>query len=153
MSGEARGLRNDHFSGLVLLALALFVAWQNREYPLGTLSEPGPGYLPLGLAVFIGVTGLLIAVTGGRSGLFSDTRWPELKRALLVLVACGFGAYAIEHLGYRLTVFSLLVFFLGVVERKSPWAVAAVALGFSLISYFIFATWLRVPLPTGPGGI
>jgi putative tricarboxylic transport membrane protein len=147
------GLRSDQISGLLLLALALFVGWENRAYPLGTLSEPGPGYLPLGLAVFIGITGLLVAVTGGRSTLFSDTHWPELRRAILVLVACGVGAFALDELGYRLTVFALLVFFLGVVERKSPWAVAAVSLGFSLISYFVFATWLRVPLPIGPGGI
>lgn len=146
-------LRNDHVSGLFLLALALFVGWHNREYPLGTLSEPGPGYLPLGLAIFIGITGLLVALSARKSALFSDTRWPELKRAILIVVACGFGAYALEHLGYRLTIFALLVFFLGVVERKSPWAVAAVALGFPLFSYFIFATWLRVPLPMGPGGI
>jgi putative tricarboxylic transport membrane protein len=146
-------LRSDQVSGLLLLLLALFVGWSNRDYPLGTLSEPGPGYLPLGLALFIGVTGLLIAVAGGRSALFSAIRWPELSRTIVILVGCGFAAAALEPLGYRLTILALLVFFLGVVERKSPWIVASVSLGFSLLSYFIFATWLRVPLPVGPGGI
>ena len=28
-----RGLRSDQFSGLMLLALALYVGWQNRVYP------------------------------------------------------------------------------------------------------------------------
>ncbi len=148
-----RGLRNDQISGLLLLLLALFVAWQNRAYPVGTLHEPGPGYLPLALAIFIGLTGLLIAVAGGRSLRFAETRWPELTRAIVILAACGFGALALERLGYRLTVFALLVFFLGVVERKKPWVVAAVAIGFAVISYLVFATWLRVPLPRGPWGI
>ena len=147
------GLRNDQLSGLVLLALALYVAWENRAYPLGTLVEPGPGYLPLILAIFLGVTGLVIAVAGGGSTPFSETRWPELKRAVVILVACGFAAIALERLGYRLTMAALLVFFLGVVERKRPAVVAAVAAGFSAISYLVFATWLRVPLPVGPGGI
>src|SRR5262245_30363707 len=146
-------LRNDQISGLVLLLLALFVAWQNRAYPVGTLSEPGPGYLPLALAIFIGATGLLIALSGGKSAPFSGLRWPELRRAALILIACGFGAVALERLGYRLAMLALLVFFLGVVERKKPFVVAAVAIGFSLLSYFVFATWLRVPLPLGPGGI
>lgn len=147
------GLRTDQISGLALLALALFVAWENRVYPLGTLVEPGPGYLPLGLAVFLGVTGLAIALGGRGSPRFAETRWPELTRAIVILVACGFAAIALERLGYRLTMAALLVFFLGVVERKKPVVVAAVAIGFSLISYLVFATWLRVPLPLGPGGI
>jgi hypothetical protein len=80
-------------------------------------------------------------------------RWPELTRAIVILVTCGFGALALEHLGYRLTVCALLVFFLGVVERKKAWVVASVAIGFSVISYLVFATWLRVPLPRGPWGV
>ena len=66
--GKPGGLRSDQFSGLMLIALALFVAWANREYPLGTLSEPGPGYLPLALAIFLGAMGLLIALVILRSG-------------------------------------------------------------------------------------
>ena len=153
MSEEPRGgLRNDQISGVVLLLLALFVAWQNRAYPVGTLSEPGPGYLPLALAAFLGAAGLLIAVLGGRSQPFSGAHWPELMRAIIILVACGFGAIALEPLGYRLTMLALLVFFVGVVERKRPWVAATVALGFSLVSYLVFATWLRVPLPLSPWG-
>ena len=151
-AGEAR-LRNDQVSGLALLAIALFVAWENRDYPLGTLVEPGPGYLPLILAVFLGVTGLAIAMAGRGSARFAETSWPELRRAVVILVACGFAAIALERLGYRLTMAALLVFFLGVVERKRPAVVAAVAVGFSAISYLVFATWLKVPLPLGPGGI
>jgi len=49
------GLRSDQLSGLMLLALALYVGWENRAYPIGTLQEPGPGYMPLLLAVFLGV--------------------------------------------------------------------------------------------------
>jgi len=151
---EARGgLRNDQVSGAVLVVLALVVAWQSRAYPLGTYNEPGPGFLPLILASFLGLTGLAVALAGGASARFAATRWPELGRALLVLGACAFGAGALEPLGYRLTMAALLVFFLGVVERKRPVAVIAVAFAFPWLSYLVFATWLRVPLPLGPGGI
>jgi hypothetical protein len=149
---ERGGLRNDQISGVLLLALALFIAWQNRAYPVGSLHEPGPGYMPLALAIFLGAMGLLIAVFGGRSAVFSRTRWPELGRAAVVLAACAAGAAALEHLGYRLTMLALLIFFLGVVERKNWFATVAVAIGFSLISYSVFATWLRVPLPRGIWG-
>ena len=138
--------------GLVLLTLALFVAWENRAYPLAH-SSPGPGLSAARSRDLSGATGLIIAVAGGGSARFADTHWLEFKRAVVILVACGFAAIALERLGYRLTMAALLVFFLGVVERKKPFVVAAVAIGFSLISYLVFATWLRVPLPLGPGGI
>jgi putative tricarboxylic transport membrane protein len=146
------GLRTDQFSGLMLLALALYTAWENRAYPVGTLAEPGPGYLPLLLAIFLGVMGLLIALWGVRSAPLAAMKWTEATRAVVILIACGVATLALERIGYRLTMIALLIFFLGVVERKHWFAVAAVAIGFSLISYAVFATWLRVPLPLGPWG-
>ena len=151
-TGKLRGLRSDQFSGLMLLALALYVAWANREYPVGSLQEPGPGYMPLLLAIFLGAMGLLIAAGGRSSSLLSAVRWTEATRAVVILIACGIGAYALERIGYRITVIALLVFFLGVVERKRPLAVALVSLGFSLASFYVVGDLLNVPLPRSPWG-
>ena len=147
-----RGLRNDQLSGLMLIALALFVGFENRTYPLGSLQEPGPGYTPLLIAIFLGAMGLLIALRGASSPRFADTRWPEAKRALLILVACGVATYALEAIGYRLTIAALLVFFLGVLERRKPVWVATVSIVFSLLSFYLIGDLLRVPLPRGPWG-
>jgi hypothetical protein len=147
-----RRLREDQVSGLMLLALALFAGWQNRTYPLGSLQEPGPGYVPLLIAIFLGATGLLIAVRGGASKPLADSAWPEAKRAALILLACGVATYALEEIGYRLTIAALLVFFLGVVERRKPLAVATVAIVFSLLSFYLLGDVLRVPLPRGVWG-
>ena len=136
-----RRLREDQVSGLMLLALAVLVGWQNRTYPLGTLQEPGPGYVPL-----------LIAVRGAGSKPLAEMRWPEAKRAALILLACGAATYALEPIGYRITIAALLVFFLGVLERRKPAAVAIVAIVFSLLSFYLLAVVLRVPLPRGPWG-
>ena len=150
---QPRGLlRSDQFSGLMLLALALYVGWQNRVYPVGTLSEPGPGYLPLLLAVFLGVMGLLIALWGVRSAPLATMRWTEAPRAVVILIACGVALLVLERIGYRLTVIALLIFFLGVLERKRPVRVALVALGFSFASYYVVGDLLRVPLPRSPWG-
>ena len=145
-------MRNDQLSGLMLLALALFVGWQNRTYPIGSLQEPGPGYTPLLIAIFLGLAGLLIAVSGRASLPVSETKWPEAKRATLILVACAAATFALERIGYRLTIAALLVFFLGVLERKNPFVVATVSVAFSLLSYYLIGTLLRVPLPRGPWG-
>jgi len=148
----ARGLRSDQFSGLMLLMLALYVGWENRVYPVGTLQEPGPGYLPLLLAVFLGAVGLLIALWGIRSAPLAAMRWTETRRAIVILVACAVATFALERIGYRLTVMALLIFFLGVLERRRPLPVALVAAGFGLASFYIVGDLLHVPLPRSPWG-
>jgi putative tricarboxylic transport membrane protein len=148
-----RGLRGDHFAGLVLMAIAAFVAWENRVYPLGSLASPGPGSVPLMLAVILGGLGLLIIVRGGASPLLNSIDWSESRRGFVLLIACGVATFALERIGYRLTMIALLVFILGVIERKKLLPTALVALGFAYGSYFMFATLLKVQLPLGPGGI
>src|SRR5688572_31228680 len=108
-SSGGRGLRSEQFSGLMLLALALYVGWENRAYPLGTLQEPGPGYLPLLLAVLLGTIGLFVALWGGRSVPLASIKWTETTRAIVILAACAAATLALEPLGYRLTVIALLV--------------------------------------------
>jgi hypothetical protein len=151
--GSNRGLRGDHFAGLVLIALAAFVIWENRAYPLGSLASPGPGSVPLMLAAILGALGLLIIVRGGGSPLLNSIDWSEGRRGIVLLIACGVATFALERIGYRLTMIALLVFILGVVERKKPLATGLVAFGFAFVSYFLFATVLKVQLPRSPWGI
>jgi putative tricarboxylic transport membrane protein len=145
-------LKSDQFSGLMLIAIAAYVGWENRVYPIGTLQEPGPGYLPLLLAIFLGAMGLLIALWGMKSERLSSMKWPEALRAVMILVACGLATFALERIGYRLTILVLLVFFLGAVERRRPLPVALVSLGFSLASFYVIGDLLHVPLPVSPWG-
>lgn len=152
-SASPRGLRGDHFAGMVLLAIAAFVAWENRVYPLGSMAAPGPGSVPLLLAAILGGLGLLIILRGGGSPLLNSIDWSESRRGLVLLAACAVATFALERIGYRLTMIALLVFILGVVERKKVLPTALVALGFALVSYFLFATLLKVQLPRSPWGI
>jgi len=145
-------VKSDQFSGLMLVALALYVGWENRAYPIGTLQEPGPGYMPLLLVICLGAVGLLIAVWGIKSAPLATVKWTEGWRAVLILIACAAGTFALERIGYRLTVIALLIFFLGVVERKPPLPVALVALGFGFASFYVVGDLLHVPLPRSPWG-
>jgi hypothetical protein len=161
MSGQAatdggaapRGIRSDRVAGVVIVLIALLVGWENRAYPIGSLAEPGPGYMPLLIACALGGFGLLIALRAGSSPFFNTIDWSEGKRGMVMLVACGVAVFALERLGYRLTMVALLVFMLGVVERKKPLPTVLVAGGFALLSYFLFATLLKVQLPLGPWGL
>ncbi|HEV2008540.1 MAG TPA: tripartite tricarboxylate transporter TctB family protein [Burkholderiales bacterium] len=148
-----RGLCADQLSGIVLVVIAALVAWENRAYPLGSLAAPGPGYMPLVLAIALGVFGVLIALRGGASPLLNSIDWSETRHGAVAMIACGVALFALERIGYRLTMIALLVFMLGVVERKRLLPVVLVAVGFAFISYYVFATLLKVQLPQGPWGL
>lgn len=153
-NGSARGgLRGDQLAGAVLLAIAVLTAWENRIYPLGSLAAPGPGSVPLMLSLLLGAFGLLIALRGGASPLLNSIDWSGSRRGIVLLIVCGAATLALERIGYRLTMIAMLVFILGVIERKRALPTALVALGFAFGSYFLFATLLKVQLPRGPWGI
>lgn len=142
----------DRVAGLVLVAFALAVARASLALPLGSLRDPGPGFLPMLLALLLAGLALAVVAGGRRSTPVRLLRWPERWHALAILGGCAFAALALERLGYRLTVFALVVFLMRVMERKKA-AVAVIAgLGLSLGSFFLFATLLKVPLPRGPLG-
>jgi putative tricarboxylic transport membrane protein len=142
----------DRVAGAALLLFALYVMWEDRVLPLGTYHKPGPGYMPLLLAIILAAAGLLTLLTGGASPSFASLEWTEWRHAFAILAGCAFTALALERLGYRLTVILLVGLLLSLVERRRPVTVIAMALGLSLGTYYVFCTLLQVPLPLGPGG-
>lgn len=146
------GLTADRVSGLALVSLALGIAWESVRLPIGNFSDPGPGFLPLVLAIALVGFGLLVALLDRDARLWRELAWPEAWRAAAILGACAFAALALEPLGYRLTTFLIVGFLLGVIERRSWLAVAVAAVVLSLGTHYLFATLLRVPLPRGPWG-
>lgn len=145
-------LTTDRFAGLLLLLFSLGVMWETRVLPLGSLHRPGPGTMPMLLAIVLAAMAILVALGGGGSPPLASVEWAEKKHALAILAGCAFAALAMERLGYRLTVGILLLFILWMVERKRPAVVAVMAVGLSLGTFFLFSGLLKVPLPRGPFG-
>ena len=145
-------LTRDRVAGVALLLFAVAVMWEDRVFPLGSITKPGPGYMPMLLASILAAMGALVIWTGGRSLAWTSLSWSEWRHAVAILAACAFAGLALERIGYRLTVIVLVSFLLWVVERKRPAVTVATALGLSLGTFYVFSTLLRVPLPLGPGG-
>ncbi len=145
-------MTTDRVSGSVLVVFALLVIWESRHLPLGTFRQPGPAFVPILLAVLLVVFGVFVVLTGGRSLLLSSITWTEWRHALAILGASLFSVFAIERLGYRLTVLLVLSFLVKVVEKRGWVLSLAFAFTLSFGSFFLFYTLLRVPLPEGPLG-
>ena len=145
-------MTTDRLSGSVLVVFALLVIWESRHLPLGTFRQPGPAFVPILLAVLLVIFGVFVVFTGGRSPLLSSISWTEWRHALAILGASLFSVFAIERLGYRLTVLLVLGFLVKVVEKRGWVLSLAFAFTLSFGSFFLFYTLLRVPLPEGPLG-
>jgi len=140
-------------AGLGLAVFAALVAWETRVLPIGTLSKPGPGYMPLALAAVLAVLGLLVAWRGGESLAMRNLRWPEFGHAVKILGCCAFAAAALEPLGFRLTVLAVAVFLIGIVERRPLLATALISVALSFGTFYLFNDLLKTPLPVGSFGI
>ncbi|HMF51196.1 MAG TPA: tripartite tricarboxylate transporter TctB family protein [Candidatus Saccharimonadales bacterium] len=145
-------MTTDRASASVLVLFALLVIWESRLLPLGSFRQPGPAYVPVLLASLLLIFGVLLILTAGRAPSLSSLRWTEWRHALAILAACVFAVFAIERVGYRLTMLLVLGFLVKFVERRG-W-VLSLTFAFSLAfgSFFLFYTLLRVPLPQGPWG-
>jgi hypothetical protein len=145
-------LTTDRVAGGLLVLFSLLFIWESRHLPLGTFRQPGPAYVPVVLAILLLLFGLVLIFTSSHAPSLAAIRWSEWRHALAILAASTFSIFAIERLGYRLTVLLVLGFLLKAVERRSWTLSLAFAFVLSFGSFFLFYTVLRVPLPEGPLG-
>ena len=145
-------MTTDRASAIVLIIFALLVIWESRQLPLGTLRQPGPAFIPILLALLLLMFAVFLVLTSSRAASLSSITWTEWRHALAILAASLFSVFAIERLGYRLTVLLVLGFLVKLLEQRS-WIVSlSFAFALSFGSFFLFYTVLRVPLPQGPFG-
>lgn len=142
----------DRISGAFLVLVGLFVVWERRVLPLGTTSHPGPGYVPLLLAILLIIFGAILLVRGKGSPSIRTLCWPEAPHAAAILGCCIFITAFMETIGYRLTMLVALGFLFGVIERIKPWLTIVLTAGFAFGSFWLFDSVLRVPLPRGGWG-
>jgi cellulose synthase/poly-beta-1,6-N-acetylglucosamine synthase-like glycosyltransferase len=139
---------------LLFMALALFVGFESRHYPLGAIDNPGPGFLPLLLAVAMAVLAVTLAVKVWTKGAApaSHPFWPEkggLSKVSLAFAAILLFTVLLEITGYIFNIFLFFIILLKPIGRqKWSWSVA-ISLGATLVAYLLFDKWLMIPLPRG----
>ena len=142
----------DRVSSLVLVVFALVAVNEARKLRFGSLSAPGPGFVPLCLAVALALVGLLLLWRALREPASPappaapGARWKSVV-SLAALVAYTF---ALEPLGFVLATAALLFFFFRVLDGQRWWVALAGAVAISLLSYLVFARALNVRLPEAP---
>ncbi len=149
--------KKDLASGLALLLVGLFLAFQSIRLPLWGASGPEAGFYPLTVAVIIVSLSLFLVL---KSGILARPRAEEepveqgrdqirLHKVLAYLVLVLLYGILIERAGFLITSALLLFFTLKFVERQSWKATLLVGIASMVISYTLFVYFLQVPLPRG----
>ena len=83
-------LRADHVAGLAFFVLGgLLIIFLSGDLPIGRLSMPGAGFLPILIAVLMIVLGLTLALRARESGPLADIDWSDFRHAGSVVVITG----------------------------------------------------------------
>lgn len=144
---------NDQRTSFIWLVVGLAIALYSMKYGLGTLSSPGPGFMPflsglaiIGLALVVFFQQLAKGSREKLKDLWAQKNWLSI---LMVMGALVLYTVLFRFLGFLLDTFLLIAFLLRVMEPLSWKKVLVGAIGSALGSYIIFQLWLEAQLPKG----
>lgn len=148
-------MKPDKASSIFWMAFGLVMVVASYKLRLGTLTHPGPGFLPflagvilccLSLVVFLGVRKRTNEKAKKLRELWAGVNWLS---AAIVIVALLVYALVFTHAGFLLSTIGLLIFLFRARERVGWVASIGGALLASFASFAVFALWLKVQLPYG----
>jgi putative tricarboxylic transport membrane protein len=137
-------------SGLFFFGLSLFIIWEAHRVGFGTLSLPGPGFLPFcaGAALLVLSAVLIRRGWGAREA-------PKSHPPRVILALASLFAYSLilEPLGFVVATFLLvgILFHLG--KPRPWWMLLGMSALVTFLSYFLFGRLLHVYFPRGFLGI
>ena len=146
--------RAEKITSVGFFLFGLFLLFESKKYPLGTIDNPGPAFLPLllGTAVTVLSVGLIVRVWKKEGARPSLRFWPEkagVTRVSSAFVVILLFTTFLEITGYMINVFLLFFVLLRPIGRqKWTWSIS-ISVGAALVSYLLFEKWLMIPLPNG----
>ena len=144
----------DRISSVFWLCFSILVMIESRRLGMGTLHQPGPGFLffwvNLALAIMASVV-LIRAWVGKKTegpqlAIFSGQNLPKIG---LVMGSLFVYVLLMELVGFILMTLLLFIFLLGIVEKKKWFYTAFVSVLVTVAAYLVFETWLQSQLPRG----
>jgi len=149
---------NDAILGGLIIAFSIFIIVESWSYPALPGVPYGPGLFPTIIAGCMILGGCVLIYKGLRrvpaEGWYALESWARKPRTYvtlaLIFAALLFYILFSRRLGFPITAM-LILFPLMLWTRGRAHAVSSlvIAVIFSFVVYFIFAEWMRVPLPEG----
>ena len=146
--------KSDRVSGSFWFLFCLFIIYQSYKLGLGSVYQPGPGFLFFWAGIVVAIMALVVVLLSFRAQPAEEAKdVPAGKRTttkvILVLVALFVYAALMEYLGFFIVTLALFIFLLGVIEKKKWWFAVVVSAAVTLFAYLVFETALQSQLPKG----
>jgi putative tricarboxylic transport membrane protein len=144
----------DRISGFFWLLFSLFISYESYRLGLGTVNQPGPGFLFFWTGIVVAILAITVIVKSFKSLSLEEVKdkafgKSNVKKVLFVLVALFVYALLLERLGFFISTLLLFVFLLGLIEKKKWWFAVGVSVLVTVLSYLLFETGLQSQLPKG----
>jgi putative tricarboxylic transport membrane protein len=141
----------DKIGAVIWLVLAAGVFFLAGDLPTGT-GETGPGFYPRVIAVLIAAFAVAQLV---RSAYESNAEarvvtGAQVRKIATVTVLVTVYVLSLPWLGFVTGTVAFLVVGMVYSGAKSPLRIGGIAIGLSLTLYYVFAVFLRIPLPESP---
>lgn len=136
-------------AGLLLILVAAIAAWQASPLSFGTLRHIGPGLVPLALAAFIALIGVILVLSWLRGQRIGTGRWP-LRGPLFILGAAVVFGLVVRPLGLAVAG-PLLVVVAAFASHETRWIeILIFAAGMTVFCLVLFKYLLALPIPVAP---
>jgi hypothetical protein len=148
-------MNTDRAAGLFWLMFGIIVSIASYRLGLGSVREPGTGFLPFGAGILLAILSLCSLFQNSRKQihpkepLFKNTFW---LKVILVFIALLVYAQLLPHGGYIMCTFLLMFFLFFIVEKQKIWKVAFYSLLTVGSTYYVFSKALNLQFPVGPFG-
>jgi putative tricarboxylic transport membrane protein len=141
----------DRISGAFWFLFSLFISYESYKLGLGTLRQPGPGFLFFWTGIVIAILSLIVILTSFKKVTEGESSFARsnIAKLLLVLGALLLYALLIEWLGFLIVTLLLFIFLLRVIEKKKTWFAVLVSLAITVFAYLLFELGLQSQLPKG----
>jgi putative tricarboxylic transport membrane protein len=136
------------------IVIGLYVIYSSLSMSIWRKSVPEEGFLPFVLAcILIGLSTILL-IDAFRKEEKGGSVEPEERTArrklIYYIMAISFYSLTFGLLGFLISTAASLIFILRWIERESWKTTLVIAIGSSIVSYFVFSHMLGVALPLGP---
>jgi hypothetical protein len=142
-------LRADHVAGAFFVAVGVLVVALSGDLPLGGLSMPGAGFMPLLVAALIIVFGLSLFLRARESKPFAEIAWDDGKHAAAVLGITTIAVALYVTLGFIITMVLMMVALLVIIEKRNIVRAGLYSVVVAVTTYLVFVHMLQSPLPPG----
>jgi putative tricarboxylic transport membrane protein len=147
----------DQTSSLFWLLISAYVMIESLRMGIGSLREPGMGFMTFGTSLLLGLFSLI---------LFAQACWRREEsaakpqpsgtfwwRVLLVLIALAVYSGILPTAGYLISTFILMNFLYWLLKKSSWWWVIVSSFLTTIITYYVFSKWLNCQFPDGLFGL